>query len=66
MDKYGWNLFLDHFSLKYKRVILIMTTNKSLKWLDYHDPSLMRNNRVNIKSTLDKNKATNLILFFIL
>jgi hypothetical protein len=65
MDKYGWNLFLDHFSLKYKRVILIMTTNKSLKWFDYQDPSLMRNNRVNLKSTLsENNNYTNFINLF--
>jgi hypothetical protein len=59
MDKSGWNLFLDHFAMKYKRVILIMTTNRRLRWFDWYDWSLMRDNRVNVKATLGKKTTYN-------
>lgn len=49
-NKTDWNCFLDKFDRDiYPYLILIMTTNKDIKWFDDLDPSYLRDGRVNLK-----------------
>jgi len=48
--KTDWNGFLDKFDRGlYPNVIIIMTTNKSINYFDFLDPSYLRKGRVDLK-----------------
>ena len=49
-NKTDWNMFMDRFDRKlYQNVILIMTSNKSLRFFNHLDRSYFRDGRVNVK-----------------
>jgi hypothetical protein len=56
-NKTGWNSWFDKLdSGFYPYVYIIMTTNKPINYFDELDESYMRNNRINLKVELHRNK----------
>lgn len=55
-DKKGWNTFFDYFDIEiYKYVIVIMTSNKHTSYFNNLDPSLLREDRIDIVKDCDEN-----------
>ena len=57
-NKTDWNLFFDRFDRGlYPGVILILTSNRPLKWFDDMDPSYMRDGRLSAKFEVVREKV---------
>ena len=56
-DKSTWNLLLDKINFGYyKNVIILFTSNKTMKWFNELDPSYIRDGRIDLKIEM-KNKC---------